>query len=105
MATGQTNLTRNMNNGKKAEETVPQFVNSSLDILLGTTHPRKRQVKSPPMGKNICPVTKSNMSKRLFPKNTSHSLSPSESEHRQPNTQHATVTIVAALSLVSRNSS
>ena len=67
MATGQTKRTKKRKTGNSRVLTVPQLVNSSFTSFVGTNHPKNTQVRKPPTGKNICPVTKSNTSNSGFP--------------------------------------
>ena len=65
----------------------------------------KRHVRKPPNGRNICPVTKSNMSNRLLSPIDRKFQSPNDNEQNTPMMPHVSVTIVAALPLVIRSSS
>ena len=64
-------------------------------MFLGTYQPMKRQVRKPPMGNMICPVTKSNTSKRSFPQMLNPGTAPNDSEQSAPITLHDTVTMSA----------
>ncbi len=56
----------------------------------------KIQVRKPTIGKNICPVMKSNQSKSDFPKIVSPSTAPIDKEQKAPITEVEIVTINAA---------
>ena len=57
----------------------------------------KMQVRNPTIGRNICPVMKSNQSKSVSPRNVSVvSTAPNDSEQMAPMMAVATVTMSAA---------
>ena len=80
---------------KKRCETVPQLVNSSFTNFFGTHQPRKIQVRKPPTGRKICPVTKSKTSNNGLPPISKPLQSPRDSEQTAPMREQATVTITA----------
>ena len=75
---------------------VPQLVNSSCRSFLGRYQPTNRQVKKPPNGRNIWPVTKSNTSNSLLPPTERKVQSPKDMEQKVPITQTAKEMNVAA---------
>ena len=95
MHNGATKRTRKRNTAKIWRDTVPQLVNSSLTNFFGTNQPMNKQVKKPPRGRNICPVTKSKTSNNGFPAISSPLPWPHDQEQTAPMTVHTTVTIMA----------
>ena len=69
---------------------VLQLVNSSRNSFLGRYHPTKRQVKKPPKGRNICPVTKSKTSNMVLLPMDKNFQSPNDMEQNAPMTHTAT---------------
>ena len=105
MAIGQINRILKRKSPKKVPLNVPQLVNSSLTIFLGTYHPKKRQVKKLPTGRRICPVTKSKRLNNDFPNSCKSSHAPNDKEQNAPMTAQLNVTIIAARLRVRWNSS
>ena len=103
--TGQTKRIVNKKKLKKVPFNVPQFVNSSLTTCLGTIHPKNIQVRKPPIGKKICPVTKSKTSNNGFPKKDKPLQFPNDNEQIEPITKVEIVTINAPFLRLICNSS